>query len=45
MTVPRAIQILQALLFGNADCRCGNFEINDETREAIKLRIEKVNED
>lgn len=42
MTLEQAIQIIEALIVGDADCRCGNFAISDEDIEALKTLIRVI---
>jgi hypothetical protein len=39
MTLAQAETLIQALLLRDADCRCGNFALSDEEREAMKTLI------
>jgi len=42
MNIPEAVRILQALVAGDADCRCGNFNIDEVTTEALKVVIDAL---
>jgi hypothetical protein len=40
MKVKEAVHILQVLLSRDADCRCGNFTLEDEDRKAIETVLD-----
>jgi len=39
MTTQEAIQVLVGLLAADADCRCGNFTMDEERQEAVKTAL------
>ena len=45
MTKKQAITILQTLIHGDADCRCGNMTIGNDELEALGIAIVALEED
>lgn len=42
MTLNEARRHVGALRFGNADCRCGNYDLDSDTREALSTLLDAV---
>lgn len=42
MKIVDAIKTLQILLVRNADCRCGNYDLDEEEKEAVRIALDSL---